>query len=307
MSQIHEIAGISKQAYHQQKQRDELFNERLIFLLIEVDLVREDHPGCGIEKMYDTLLPEWLGRDRFVNILMQLGYRVKPLRNYTRTTFPSCFRFKNLIEGLLLWDKNQLWQSDITYFRVGSDYCYIVFIIDVYTKQILGFQASDNMRAEANILALKMAIKNSGKSIKGLIHHSDRGSQYGEKTYVKLLEDAGAYISMGLSAQDNAYAERVNGTIKNEYLRYWEIKDLLSLQRKLAKAVNHYNNKRIHRSLPKKSTPNEFNKEIVTSPSQKRPMVTVYAEGNQKIKEALSLQDLWPEKTLWFPVCPIAN
>lgn len=307
MSDIYQITGITKQGFHQQEQRGRLFNERLSILLIEVDDLRKEHPGCGIEKMYDTLLPGWLGRDRFVDIFMQLGYRVKPIRNYTRTTFPTCFKYKNLIEGLLLWDKNQLWQSDITYFKVGANYCYIVFIIDAYTKQILGFQASNHMRAEANIAALKMAIKNSGKSIKGLIHHSDRGSQYGDNKYTNLLIDSGSYISMGLIATENAYAERINGTIKNEYLKYWIIKDLATLKRMLKRAVNHYNNKRIHRSLPQKSTPNGFEKDILTLYSQKRPTEMVYAEGNRKIKEASSLLDLLPEKTLWFPVCPIVN
>jgi transposase-like protein len=307
MSDIYHFAGISKQGYHQEVIREKLFQERLSILLIEVDILREAHPGCGIEKMYYTLLPSWLGRDRFVDHFLKLGYRVKPLRNYIRTTYPANFRFNNLIEGLLLWNKNQLWQSDITYFKVGVDYCYLVFIIDVYTKQIIGFQASNHMRAEANLLALKMAIKTSEHSIKGLIHHSDRGSQYGEKQYVKLLENNGAHISMGYVAQDNAYAERVNGTIKNEYLRYWDIKDLETLKKKLKSAVNHYNNNRIHRSLPKRSTPNGFEKNILTLHSQKRPTVTVYAEGKPKITEASSLQYLWPEKTLWFPVCPIGN
>lgn len=307
MKDVYTLAGISRQAYHQQQQRDMLFQERLSVLLIEVDLLREDHPGCGVEKMYDTLLPDWLGRDRFVDIIMGMGYRIRHLPNYIRTTYSSCYKYQNLIEGLLLWDKNQLWQSDITYFKVGKNYCYIVLITDVYTRQILGFQASDHMRAEANMLALKMAIKTSGSSIRGLIHHSDRGSQYGEKEYTKLLIDSGSHISMGLIATDNAYAERVNGTIKNEYLNYWIINDLTTLKRKLTKAVNHYNNKRIHRSLPNRNTPNGFEKDFLTLSSQKRPTVIVYAEGNPKIKEASSLLALWPEKTLWFPVCPIVN
>jgi putative transposase len=307
MRDIYKIAEMSKQGFHQQEQRDQLFNERLSRLIIEVDELRQEHPGCGVEKMYDTLLPGWIGRDRFVNIFLQLGYRVKSIKNYTRTTFPSCYKYPNLIEGLLLWDKNQLWQSDITYFRVGANYCYIVFIIDAYTKQILGYQASNHLRAEANMLALKMAIKNCGKNVKGLIHHSDRGSQYGEKAYTKFLEDSGCHISMGLIAQENAYAERINGTIKNEYLDYWIINDLQTLKKMLARAVNHYNNKRIHRSLPKRSTPNGFEKDILTLYSQKRPTEIVYAEGNLKIKEASSLLDLLPEKTLWYHVCPIIN
>ena len=73
------------------------------------------------------------------------------------------------------------------------------------------------MRATDNISALKMALK-KGKSPK--IHHSDRGSQYVSKEYVRLLEINGTKVSMGKTAQDNAYAERINRTIKEEYLEY---------------------------------------------------------------------------------------
>ncbi len=276
-------------------------------LIAEVDALLEEHPGCGVEKMYYVLKPDWLGRDRFINLMMDLGYRRRMTRSYTRTTFSGVNRYQNLIEGMLLWDRNQLWQSDITYFRVGSSFYYLVFIVDVYSKQILGYQANDHMRASANLDALRMAIKNCGGNINGLIHHSDRGSQYGDRNYTNLLTSNGALISMGIKAQENAYAERVNGIIKNEYLNLWEISTMDELKRKLKNAVTHYNGKRPHRSLPKKSTPNCFVKDVLSLTGQRRPTVIVYAEGKVKIKGASSPLDFWPEKTLQAPVCPIVN
>jgi transposase InsO family protein len=115
-------------------------------------------------------------------------------------------------------NKNIVWQTDITYYLIGDQYFYIVFIIDVYTKRILGFCTSEHLRAEANLFALKMAMSQSTGSLEYLIHHSDRGGQYINKNYVGLLRKSGIHISMGAQAQDNAYAERINGTIKNEYL-----------------------------------------------------------------------------------------
>lgn len=114
-----------------------------------------------------------------------------------------------------------IWQSDITYIRIKDVFYYAVFIIDVYTKKIVGYHVSDNMRAQANIEALKMAFKYNTPP---LIHHSDRGSQYTYKGYIQLLKTKGVNISMALSAQDNAYAERINRTIKNDYLAYWKPK-----------------------------------------------------------------------------------
>lgn len=203
---------------------------------------------------------------------------------------------------MILWDKDQLWQSDITYIKVGSHYYYLVFIIDVYTKRILGYCASDHLRAEANIIALKMAIKTRGGSIVGLIHHSDKGSQYIDKQYTAILINNGVNISMGLKAQENAYAERVNGIIKNEYLECWDIKTLAELKRKTRKAVEHYNNKRKHSSILRKS-PIEFEKEIINLSIQKRPKDIVYAEGNPGIKEALNNIDSLKEEDLYAPVC----
>ena len=255
--------------------------------------------------MYNTLKPEWLGRDKFIEMFMELGYRVQRIRNYIKTTFPTHLKFPNLIQGMQVDRKNQLWQSDITYFKVGDKYYYLVFIVDVYTRKILGYAVSNHLRAEANMKALRMAIKNAGGSITGLIHHSDRGSQYIHNDYIKLLVSKGAYVSMGEKAQDNAYAERVNGIIKNEYLIYKNINNFTKLKAEVRKTVYHYNNKRIHTSLPLRSTPSEFEEKLLNLYSQKRPTVIIYADGNSKIKEALSPLDFMPEKEPLAHICPI--
>lgn len=282
-----------------------VFNAKLSELVVQADAIRQEHPGCGVEKMYYTLKPDWLGRDRFIEIMMALGYRLKQSKSYARTTLPASYQYTNLIDGMVLWGKNQLWQTDITYYRVGEQFYYLVFITDVYTKQILGYRASNHLRATANILALKMALRTCGKLSASLIHHSDRGSQYIDHTYTTLLFKYGIHVSMGYKAQDNAYAERVNGIIKNEYLRFKNIQSFNQLNKELKKAVNHYNNKRLHRSLPMKSTPDNFEKELLHLDCQKRPTVIVYAEGNPRIKWVSNPLDSLPEKTLLVPVCPM--
>jgi hypothetical protein len=215
MKDVYSVAGISKQAYHQHCQRMEADSFEWGLILAEVDLIREEHPGCGVEKLYDIIKPAWVGRDIFCSTLIGLGYRVVYHRNFIKTTIPGCYRYQNLIEGMAVTDQDQIWQSDITYFKAGSEFYYLVFIIDIYTKHVLGYQASDHMQASANLKALKMAIRCRGEIPPGLIHHSDRGTQYNEKQYVAELKYHKIQISMGLKATDNAYAERINGTIKN--------------------------------------------------------------------------------------------
>lgn len=254
MNQLYKSIGISKQAVYQYAKRQVIFDKKIIALLEEVTLLRLEHPGCGVEKMYYTLQPDFIGRDKFIALMMQLGYRVKRKKNYRRTTIASKLYYPNLIQGLKVYKANTVWQSDITYIDVKGIFYYAVFIVDVYTKELVGYAVSDHMRATANVKALQMALKTHGSPE---IHHSDRGSQYIYKEYISLLNKNNIKISMCTSAQDNAYAERINRTIKEEYLCYWKPKTFKQLKSMIKKAVNHYNTKRVHNSI-NRLTPNQI-------------------------------------------------
>lgn len=304
MNSVYNISGVSKQAVHKHNRAYTDYSDRLQELVTQVDEIRSIHPGCGLEKLYDTLRPPWLGRDKFISVFMELGYRVRKTRNYRRTTVPTILYYPNLIEGLLVWDKNRVWQTDITYYQVGDRFYYLTFIIDIYTKVIRGYQVSDHMRADANLDALKMALTEA-QGITGIIHHSDRGSQFVDRDYRAVLIKHGFQLSMGLIAQENAYAERVNGIIKNEYLVYKSINSFRQLKKEVACAIDHYNNKRIHRSLPNKQTPREFENELLSLSTQNRPKVIVYTEGFSKISTASSRTDFTPETEPQVHVCPM--
>jgi transposase InsO family protein len=276
MNQFYQAIGISKQAVYQYARRQHLFDSRVLVLLIEVDQLREVHPGCGVEKMYETLKPDFIGRDRFVDLLMGFGYRLKRVRNYHRTTFSNPVNYPNLIKGLKIHEPCKVWQSDITYIRIGERFYYVVFIIDVYTKKIVGYQVSDHMRATANVKALQMALK---KHQAPEIHHSDRGSQYVYEEYILLLKANSCRISMAQTAQDNAYAERINQTIKNEYIAYWKPESFEKLKAYIKRAVNHYNTYRNHNGIGKIS-PVDFERKWNTLKRKERPLVTIFDKVN---------------------------
>lgn len=300
------MLGISKQAVSQSRKRQELFDIELDDLVTQADIIRKEHPGCGVEKLYKILKPKHIGRDKFCEIFMELGYRVRQIKNYTRTTIPAWFDYPNLIEGMMIDKPYTVLQSDITYFDIAGKFYYIVFIIDVYTREILGYNVDDNMRVQSNIKALEMVLRKIPKALRGgIIHHSDRGSQYGSKEYIKLLKDNGIMVSMGEKAQDNAFVERVNGTIKNEYLKLWHIADLKTLKIKLKKAVNNYNTKRLHMAFKNTFTPIGFKESLLTLDTQERPKVIIYADGNYKVKMASSHLDFTPRKVLQDHNCPI--
>ncbi|MGB5321627.1 IS3 family transposase [Lutimonas sp.] len=272
MNKLYKTIGVSKQAVYQYAKRQLIFDTNVSNLVTEAEELRYEHPGCGVEKMYDTLKPDFIGRDRFVDTMMDLGFRVKRRRNYKRTTISSKIYYPNLIKGMEVNRPSQIWQSDITYIPVGGKHYYAVFIIDVYTKKIVGYQVSDHMRATANVQALQMALS---KHPPPEVHHSDRGSQYIYKDYISLLKKQGSQISMALSAQDNAYAERINRTIKEEYIDHWKPKTFSELKRFVKRAVIQYNNIRPHNNLEKRS-PIEFEKQWSTMKDNNKPKLTIF-------------------------------
>lgn len=272
MNHLYKVLNISKQAVSQYQKRQTIFDEKMNFLLLEAEELRKEHPGCGVEKMYATLKPNFIGRDRFIDAFMELGFRIKRNKNYRRTTFSSRVYYPNLIQSMSVYSPSMIWQSDITYIYVEGKFYYAVFIIDVYTKKIVGYQVSNHMRATANMNAMQMALKNNQAP---MIHHSDRGSQYNYIEYIKLLKENKCEISMSLSAQDNAYAERINKTIKEEYLDYWKPKTYEVLKNCLEKAVNHYNNKRPHNNLSKLS-PVDFENKWLNNSNKVKPIFTIF-------------------------------
>lgn len=277
MNALYQTIGISRQAVVQYERRQKAFDEKIMALMVEADELRAAHPGCGVEKMYYTLRPDFIGRDRFVEVFMSLGYRLKRTKNFRVTTRRGPWYYPNLIEGLKVNRGSEVWQSDITYIRVGDRFYYAVFIIDVYTKKVVGYSVSDHMRATANIKALKMALSDH---VPPKIHHSDRGSQYIHEGYINDLKKHGVKLSMGKIAQENAYAERINGTIKNEFLEHWKPKSFDQLKTMTKKAVNYYNQVRPHDSLDKIS-PENFIKQLQKSETKEGRSMTIFDYQNQ--------------------------
>ena len=277
MNALYRSVGISKQAVDQYAKRQLIYDKKVRSLMVEAELLRREHPGCGVEKMFSTLKPYFIGRDRFIDLLMDLGFRLKKKRNYKRTTYASSIYYPNLIKGMKVSAPSMVWQSDITYIYVDEKFYYAVFIIDVYTKKIVGYQISNHMRATANVKALKMALKYNRAP---MVHHSDRGGQYIYKEYIKALYDKESQISMALSAQDNAYAERINRTIKEEYLDHWKPKNFEQLKRQVNKAVKHYNEKRPHNNLGK-LTPIDYENKWQNNQQEVNNVLTIF--DNEKL------------------------
>jgi len=258
MNMMYQAVGVSKQNFHQQMVRDNHWREEAAYLWELMIQLREDHPMMGARTMYDKLRPQQVGRDAFIELYNRAGMKVRRYKNYRRTTDSSgVIRFPNLTVALELTDVNQAYCSDITYYELGGEFYYLTLIMDLFSRRIVGWNASTTLRPEhTTIPCLKLLLTRIGTDDTLPIFHSDGGGQYYSKEFLQLTK--GKLInSMGKTAYENPKAERLNGTIKNDYLIPYAPSDLRGLKRMLDKAVHMYNKERPHRELTKMS-PIEF-------------------------------------------------
>lgn len=281
MKEIYLLCDLTKQAHHQAMERlihQEEKAKTYLGLMLET---REIHPGMGLRTMYEMHQPEGIGRDQFIALGLQEGFRLKAVEKYVRTTYSvKSNRYWNLLVGKQFTDVNQVWSSDITYLYCLDQFYYIVMIMDVYSRRIVGYSIADNMRAENTLAALKMALALRGISNYNhrLVHHSDKGSQYVSDIYTDTLKDYGIEISMCDEVYENTHIERLNDTIKNQYLNRRNISIERQLKEEVAKTMETYNTKRPHQSL-NDMTPVGFEAHLKTIPMEQRLKMEIYTSA----------------------------
>lgn len=252
--------GVTRQAYYQHfwSMTDHVIEEDLI--VQEVIQIRKNHRWMGGRKLYEKLYPFMLehqikmGRDAFFDLLSYHGLLIRRRKRRIVTTNSSHWlrKYPNLIRDFVPTAPNQLWVSDITYWKINNRDVYINLITDAYSRYIVGYHGAPTLEAIESIKALKMALKTTkNNQPESLIHHSDRGVQYCSSDYVKLLQENGIEISMTENGDplENAIAERINGIIKNEYLIDYSVDNIGNAQQLLKKAVELYNYDRPHMSI----------------------------------------------------------
>lgn len=258
ISKICGLFGISRQSFYQYwSKQDDLADEQGIVLEL-VKEIRKDHPVIGTRKLHLMITKELqrhhikMGRDKLYDLLAEHGLLLRRRKRRVRTTF-SNHRFRkypNLIVGLTISKPNQVWVSDITYWRVKGSFLYLFLITDAYSRKIVGYQVADNLKTVNSVEALKMALQKVREPFEGLIHHSDRGFQYCSREYTNLLKSSEIRISMTQSGDplENPIAERINGIVKNEYLYHFPISTFQMASKLLDKVIDRYNKKRPHKS-----------------------------------------------------------
>ena len=164
------------------------------------------------------------GRDRVARLMNALGLVGATRERSIRTTRPADIsaRPANLVERIFASAApNRLWVADLTYVWTVAGFCYTAFVIDVFSRRIVGWRTASSMRTDLALDALEMAIYARGHDLAGLVHHSDRGVQYLAIRYTERLAEAGVVNSVGSKGDsyDNALAESVNSLYKAELIR----------------------------------------------------------------------------------------
>ena len=228
-------------------------------LKCEIRRVHRDNFGVyGIEKVWRQLNREdhKIGRDRVARLMDDLDLSGVVRAKKKRTTVPDELspRPADLVErNFTAAAPNRLWVSDLTYVSTWTGFVYVAFVIDVFSRSIVGWRVSNSLHAELALDALEMAIwQRQQHDLTGLIHHSDRGVQYLAIRYTERLADAGAMRSVGSrgDSYDNALAEAVNGLYKAEVIRkrgHW--RSLEQVELATAEWVDWWNHRRLHSAI----------------------------------------------------------
>lgn len=251
------LFGYTRQAYYQQKVRIERSAVRSDLVLQEVARLRVAQKFIGGRKLLEVMSEYCsehgieIGRDAMFDLLRDHSLLVRKRKcRKPRTTF-SCWwrrRYPNLIREFVPVAPNQVWVSDITYIRIKEDFGFLSLVTDAYSRKIVGYYLGKDLSAKGCVAALRMAIRNNPDR-EGLIHHSDRGSQYYSSEYMAML---GSNIRVSMTEKgdprENAIAERVNGILKNELLER-KFNRLTEAKVAIDKAVSIYNHLRPHMSI----------------------------------------------------------
>jgi len=232
---------------------------------------------------------EWpsYGRPRITAELRRRGWKVNPKRVYRlmREDNLLCVRkrkfvvttdsnhnrkvYANLAGEMVLTGIDQLWVADITYIRLESEFVYLAVVIDAYSRRVIGWALERTVEDDLPLAALRKALE-LRQPAAGVVHHSDRGSQYASGDYTDLLKAHGCQISMSHKASpwENAGCESWMKTLKAEEVYRQEYRDMREARASIAQFIDEvYNHKRLHSALGYRP-PAEFEQALAAAPGR---------------------------------------
>ena len=193
--------------------------------------------------------------------------------------------YPNLARHMVLTAVNQLWVADITYLRLASEFVYCAVVLDGYSRRALGWAVGPSLQAKLPLAALERAIA-ARPPAPGLVHHSDRGSQYASDDYIQRLEQFRILSSMSRPARpwENARCERFMRTLKEEEIDCHQYRTLAELERNLEEFIEHfYNRVRLHAALGYQSPAAFEQQQLITAPAANAPPAALSFRRHREI------------------------
>lgn len=253
------VLEVSRAAYYRWKACP--LSPRAAANLVLVEKIRKAHADSngtyGSPRIHAELVDQGVkaSRGRIARLMASADIVGRRGRRRVRTTIAAKrpAPFADLVRRRFYADRpNKIWCGDLTYVPTAEGFLYLASVIDVYSRRVIGWAVATHMRADMVCDALRMAIANRRGQVRGVVFHSDRGAQYGAKSFMDLANQAGVRQSMGRVADcfDNSLAESFFATLKSEllYTRSW------STRSETRSALVHwieavYNRRRRHSSI----------------------------------------------------------
>ena len=241
------------------------------FYRFDQEAVARADPDMDLRDAIQRIALEWpsYGRPRITAELRRQGWEVNPKRiqrlmrednllcvrkrKFIATTDSNHDRqvYPNLAAQMEITGINQLWVADITYIRLETEFVYLAVVIDAFSRRVIGWALDRTMEDELTVSALQMALQ-LRRPASGLVHHSDRGSQYASGDYTDLLKAHGCQISMSHKASpwENGACESWMKTLKYEEVYRQDYRDLAGARALIKRFIEKiYNQKRLHSAL----------------------------------------------------------
>jgi putative transposase len=249
------LAGVSRASYYRFDENAEAGPDPDMDLRDAIQRIALDWPVYGRRRMTKELRRRgWtVNHKRVHRIMREDNLLCLRKRKFVATTDSNHGRkvYPNLAREMVLTGMDQLWRADITYIRLREEFVYLAVILDAFSRRVIGWALDRTMEDALTLSALQMAL--SRRVVEpGLVHHSDRGSQYASLDYTNLLKENGIVISMSRKGNpwDNAACESFMKTLKYEEVHRNEYRDLAEARSEIREFLERvYNQKRLHSAL----------------------------------------------------------
>jgi putative transposase len=249
------LAGVSRSSFYRFDEEDSPRVDRDIDLRDAIQRVALKWPGYGRPRITAELKRQgWkVGPNRVRRIMREDNLLCVRKRKFMVTTDSNHGRkvYPNLKSEMELSGINQLWVADITYIRLEAEFVYLAVVIDAFSRRVIGWALDGTLEDDLPIEALRVALEQR-QPAPGLVHHSDRGSQYASHDYTDLLKARGCQISMSHKASpwENGGCESWMKTLKYEEVFRQEYRNLAEARTCLKRFIDKvYNQQRLHSAL----------------------------------------------------------